>query len=114
VTTDIKARLTEAADYLDHLYGGSKHVPADLMHDRDFRRGLVRPTASAEVTDVHPVAQFFWGGLPEVFLALGPAALPLLSKLLRTQAEERSGVPSQSDMAAIALADHILAQKETP
>jgi hypothetical protein len=108
---DIKTRLIEAADYLDYLYEGSKHIPVDLMHDREFRAGLVRPRDNAEVTDVNPVAQFFYGGAAEVFTALGPAALPLLARLLRSEAEAPK-IGRTINFNAEVLADHILKEKE--
>lgn len=87
--TDVKARLTEAADYLDYLYEGSKHIPAEAFHDK-HRRGVVR-AFQADPHSPEPaalVAQFFYGGAADVFLALGPGALPLLSALLRHEAAD--------------------------
>ena len=114
----IKSRLEEAADYLDHLYEGSKHIPTDLFHPEDERGIVLSMSPSAH----KPVAQFFWGGATEVFLALGPVALPLLSRLLRTEAAGSAGdeihdarcVPEEcTGVAAVALADHILKAKES-
>ena len=114
-------RLTLAADRLDHLHEGAKHIPTDLIHDRDFRMGLVR-------TQQVEVAQFFYGGAAEVFLTLGPAVLPMLAKLLRAEvksvkaSESIHGIltrPSgdqpqylDSTVAALAFADHILKTEE--
>jgi hypothetical protein len=110
MTTDAtqdSARLIEAADYLDHLHAGSKHIPTDLIHDRDFRVGLV---CTQTQSPTQTVAQFFWGGAAEVFLALGPASLPLLSQLLRDECKwNRAFDGASSRAAALALADHILA-----
>lgn len=78
--TNIKDRLTEAADYLDYLYEGSKHVPDDLFQPEGERSIVLSPSAD------RPVAQFFWGGVAEVFVALGPAVLPLLAQWLRDEA----------------------------
>jgi hypothetical protein len=107
--TDIKARLTEAADYLDNLYEGSRYIPGDLIHS-EAQRGLVKalPEDAPDATRAHPVAQFFYDGAAEVFLALGPAALPLLADVLRTEASEE-WLPGA---AAVALANHILKEKE--
>lgn len=124
----IAVRLTEAADYLDYLHEGAKHIPADLERNTDIK-GLV---AQPERPDggVHRVAQFFYGGAAEVFLALGPAVLPLLAKLLREEArnvamsESINGLLAQiksdaqpmyleSALAAVTVADHILKSKES-
>ena len=80
--------LRQAADICESLHEGARHIPADLIHDRDFRMGLVVPEAPhADVqSNVNPVAQFFYGGAAEVFLTLGPAALPLLASIFRTMA----------------------------
>lgn len=111
--TDIKNRLTGAADHLDYLYEGAKHLPADLIHS-DERRGLV-----TTVVTERPVAQFFWGGAAEVFLALGPAALPILARILREEARvtisEAHGENCSDDCVTLdylRLADHILITKE--
>lgn len=103
--TDIKARLLEAADNLDHLHEGSKHIPTDLVHS-DATRGLVKCADR-----VQPVALFYFGGAAEVFLTLGPAVLPLLAQTLRKAAEDHFGVPSETVLAACDLADHILKEK---
>lgn len=106
-----RERLIAAADQLDCLYEGSEHIPTDLFHDRDFRVGLVRPecTRVSDMADLHAVAHFFYGGAAEVFLTMGPAVLPLLSPLLRQVADS----PTDGALtAALALADHILEQKE--
>lgn len=119
-------RLNRAAYRLDHLYEGAKHIPTDLFHDRDFRVGLV----NSESHEPGPsIAQFYWGGAAEVFLALGPAVLPMLAKLLREEArnvamsESINGLLAQnrsdaqpsylaSALAALAFADHILNTEE--
>jgi hypothetical protein len=104
--TDIVARLNAAADHLDWLYEGAKHIPSDMIHDRDFRMGMVR-------ADQWKVAQFFYGGAAEVFLTLGPDVLPLLSKLLRTTAASHlCNLGTETADAVVALADHILKAKE--
>lgn len=107
--TDIKARLTEAADHLDWLYEGARHIPTDLIHDRDFRVGLVR---SGDLDPDRPVAQFFWGGAAEVFLTLGPDALPILASMLRSEADAIDIGRSVNFNAKI-LADHVLNTKES-
>lgn len=99
--SDAKARLTEAAEHLDWLYEGAKHLPSDLVHDRDFRMGLVR-------SENRSVAQFFYGGAAEVFMTLGPDVLPLLSTLLRSEAGRITPT-----YGSVQLADHIIATKET-
>lgn len=126
--TDIKARLLEAADHLDYLHEGSKHIPTDLVHSEE-RRGLVMSTE----TDAHrarQVGQFFWGGAAEVFITLGPAVLPLLANWLHSEADDVAMIdainsrdpdnpgktrvlyrPQTSD--ALRLADHILKTRET-
>ncbi len=114
--TDIKARLTEAADYLEYLFEGSKHVP-DGLFQTAAQRGLVRGPAD-EV-----VAQFFYGGAADVFIALGPAALPLLARMFRAETycagddgdHEKSGCTDTNctALAALKLADYILKAKET-
>ena len=101
--TDIPARLREAADHLDHLYEGAKHIPTDMFEDEE-RNGYVR-------TSHWEVALFRWGGAAEVFLALGPAALPLLAEWLRATARVYSGVPGDRIQAALAFAEHILKTK---
>ena len=99
-----RERLIEAADHLDYLYEGSKHIPTDLFHSA-INRGWVLDRAP----DSRPVAQFLYGGAAEVFLTMGPAALPLLSPLLRQVADN----PTDGTVtAALTLADHILKQKE--
>lgn len=107
--TDIPARLTEAADYLDYLYEGAKHIPTELFHDRDFRVGLIHTEQSGGMHHSE-VAQFFYGGAAEVFLTLGPAALPLLAQLLRSEAEGTS-IGRPVNFNAKILADHILKAK---
>lgn len=112
--TGIKTRLIEAADYLDYLFEGSRHVPMDLRHSTRIR-------GRVEDSDENTVALFFYGGVPEVFLALGPAVLSLLSRWLRTEATYGSGsdIHDESCQAgwcqavdALAVADQILKAKE--
>jgi hypothetical protein len=101
MNTDDSARLSEAADYLDHLHESSKHIPADPI-PHDF--------------NAQPVAQFFYDGAAEVFLALtlGPASLPLLAQWLRDEHKwNRAFEGASSRAAALALADHILKAKES-
>ena len=124
----VKHRLEEAADYLDHLYKGSKQSPTTLAHSEVTRGLVVEDCGSA--TNEQPVAHFFRDGLPEVFLTLGPASLPLLSRWLRREVEDvvmcdainakdpdnpgKTRVmyrPQASN--AVAFADHILKVKET-
>lgn len=100
----IAARLNEAADYLDYLYEGAKHIPTDMFHDEE-RKGLVR-------TQQREAAVFFYSGAAEVFLTLGPAALPVLAGWLRATARVYSGVPGERIQAALAFADHVLKTKE--
>lgn len=126
--TDIKARLLEAADYLDYLHEGSRHIPVSLAHSK-FSSGLVIKAGGSDTNEWH-VAHFFWGGAAEVFIALGPAVLPLLAKWLRSEADDAAMIdaindkdtdnpgktrvlyrPQASD--ALALADHILKTRET-
>lgn len=108
--TDTVARLNEAADHLDWLYEGAKHIPSDLIHDRGFRMGLV---CTKDQRPGQTVAQFFYGGAAEVFLTLRPEALPLLSKLLRiTAASHLCNLGTETADAVIALAGHILKAKE--
>lgn len=104
--SDVRAWLTSAADHLDYLYEGARHIPTDLVHDRDFRMGLVR-TREDDGHHTRDIALFFYGGAAEVFMTLGPAALPLLATLLRTEA----GHAAPTD-GAVQLADHILKIKE--
>jgi hypothetical protein len=106
--TDTVARLNEAADHLDWLYEGARHIPSDLIHDRGFRMGLV---CTRNQQPGQTVAQFFYGGAAEVFLTLGPEALPLLSKLLRTTAASYFVNLPETAKAVVALADHILKAK---
>lgn len=110
--TDIKAQLIEAAVYLDYLFEGSRHVPMDLRHSKRIR-------GRVEDGDENTVALFFYGGVPEVFLALGPSVLPLLARWLRTEVTYGEGIHDESCQAgwcqamdALALADHILKSKE--
>lgn len=102
-------RLIKAADRLDYLYEGSKHIPRDLAHSEVTRGLVVKDGRSA--TNERPVAQFFWGGAAEVFVTLGPAVLPLLATLLRKTAADRAGVPSATVLAALAFADHVLKEE---
>lgn len=122
--TDIKARLNEAADYLEHLYEGSKHIPTDLIHDRGYRVGWVHE--KNEHGDL--VAQFHYGGAAEVFMALCPAILPDLARWLREEAAhvhysnlsnetDQGDVPTENHWdtvrTSLRLADRILKAKET-
>lgn len=110
MTDAITGRILAAADHLDYLHEGSRHIPTDLIHDRDFRVGLVC-TRNQQVGQT--VAQFFYGTAAEVFMTLGPACLPLAATLLRAVAAGSLDVPSDVTMSAYRLADHILKIKET-
>jgi hypothetical protein len=75
--------LRQAADICESLHEGSKHIPADLIHDRGYRVGWVHEgSATGDL-----VAQFHYGGAAEVFLTLGPAFLPLLAATFRSVAK---------------------------
>jgi hypothetical protein len=94
-----RQQLIKAAERLEYLYERSKHIPTDLIHDRGYRVGWVHEkSATGEL-----VAQFHYGGAAEVFLTLGPAVLPILADVLRTEAGR--AVPNGD---AVRLADHIL------
>lgn len=112
---DIKARLTEAADYLDHLYEGARHIPEDLRHSPKVR-------GRVEDHNENTAALCFYGGLAEVILALSPASIPGIAQWLRTEAACNAGdedheatgctVETCTALAALAVAENILKVKE--
>ena len=104
--------LRQAADICESLHEGARHIPADLIHDREFRVGLVNSNEGGEGFTPPSVAQFYYGGAAEVFLTLGPAVLPLLASIFRTMARYGSNdsrviyrVPGPE---ILALARHII------
>ncbi len=97
----IKETLNAAADRLDRLHEGSEHIPDGIMHDREFRRGLVR-------TETERVAQFYYGGAAEVFIALGPESVPLLADLLRALARDHGAMRPQLLGSSLVFAKHVL------
>lgn len=114
--TDLRPRLVEAADYLEQLHEAAAHIPEDQVQHEV--KGMV-VTEHGAVREL--VAQFFFGGAVEVWMTLGPAALPIVAGWLRTEARItasdevhdgncRNG--TCTTVSALALADHILKVKE--
>lgn len=107
---DIKKQLIAAADYLDELYEGAKHIPENLRHSPKVK-------GRVEDYDQNTAALCFYGGMAESIVTLGPAMQPLLAQWLRTESlhlvdDELHGEECTIDVctavAAAAVAERIL------